>query len=172
MYLSILDLILLLGIFLFISFGFWAGFISMVGSLVGLVIGTWVAGHYFAAFGAWLSPYVLDNTNLANIIAFFVMFTLVNRLIGILVWFANKVFKLFTIIPFTKSINRVLGALLGFLESTLFLGMILYMVSRFNFSDFIAEQLINSQIAVWLIEMAGVLTPLLPDIVRQVTPIL
>lgn len=171
MFITILDLILLLVMFIFISFGFFVGFISMLGSLVGLVIGAWAAGQFFDDLARLISPYLLGRENLANVVSFFLVFTIVNRLVVLAFWGLNKAFKIFSIIPFTKSINRVLGALLGFLEATLLLGLIVFFVGRYNFSDFVSEQLANSSLVPWLVEMANLITPLLPDIVRQLTPV-
>lgn len=171
MFITILDLILLIITFLFVSFGFFAGFISVVGSLIGLVIGTWVAGRYYEGIGSWLSRFFLDQTSLANIVAFIFIFTVVNRLVGLIFWTINKVFKIFSIIPFTKTINRILGAVLGLVEAILFLGVILYFISKFNFSDWMTMQLATSQVATWLIFASNILTPLLPDVVRQLSPL-
>lgn len=172
MFLTILDLILLLIIFLFVAFGFAMGLIQAVGALVGVVIGSWLAGVYYEPVGAWLEPILLGHGMTARIVAFILIFTIVNRLAGLAFWFINKIFRLITLIPFTKSINRLLGALLGFLEGTLVLGLILYFVSRFEVSEWFSGILAGSKVAAWLIEMANILTPLLPDLLTQLKSVI
>ncbi len=172
MVLTIFDLILLIILFLFVAFGFVFGLIQTIGALVGVVLGAWIAGIYYPAFGGWLSPFLLNNINLANIIAFIVIFTIVNRLAGLVFHIINKIFNIISIIPFTKSLNRILGALFGFLEGTLVLGLILYFVSRFEVSAWFTGVLAGSKIAAWLIEMAGIITPLLPELVRQLKSVI
>lgn len=172
MFLTIFDLILLLILFLFIAFGFALGLIQTIGALIGVVFGAWVAGHYYQPFGDWLAPFLLGKTTVAYIIAFIVIFTVINRLAGLVFHLINKIFNIISIIPFTKSLNRLLGALLGFLEGTLVLGLILYFVSRFEISEWLSNVLASSKVAAWLIEMAAIITPLLPELLRQLKSVI
>src|SRR3989344_1762067 len=168
MFLTIFDLILILILFLFIAFGFALGLIQTIGALVGVVLGAWFAGLYYEPVGAWLAPYLLNHENTARVIAFIVIFTLINRLSGLAFHIISKIFNLISIIPFTKIINRLLGALLGFLEGTLVLGLSLYFIIRFPFSDWFAGVIAGSHVALWLIEMGNFLAPLLPAVLRAV----
>jgi len=172
MFLTILDLILILILFLFIAFGFALGLVQTIGALIGVVAGAYLAGVFYEPLGAWLEPILLGHGNTARIIAFIVIFVLVNRLIGLIFWFINKIFNLISIIPFTKSLNRILGALLGFLEGTLVLGLIIYFVSRFEISEWFTGVLAGSKVAMWLNWVAGILAPLLPDLLRQLQSVI
>jgi len=172
MFLTILDLILILILFLFIAFGFALGLVQTIGALVGVVVGAWLAGVFYEPVGAWLEPILLGHGNTARIVAFIVVFVLINRLIGLVFWILNKVFNLISIIPFTKTINRLLGALLGLLEGTLVLGLIIYFVSRFEISEWFTEVLAGSQVAVWLAWVASILAPLLPELLRQLESVI
>ena len=172
MYLTILDLILLFLLFLFVSFSFYMGFIAAVGSLLGVVVGTWAAGHFYAPVTEWLTPILLGNQNMASVVSFILIFTLVNRALGLAFWLVSKVLKPFSIIPFSKIINRILGAILGLVEGVLALGIALYFIERFNFSDWFANILASSQVASWLIWAGNILTPLLPEVVRAVQAVI
>ncbi len=172
MFLTIFDLVLLLILFLFIAFGFALGLIETIGALVGVVLGAWVAGMYYENFAVLVAPFVLNNIVLADIVSFIIIFTAINRLTGLVFHIISKIFNLISIIPFTKSLNRLLGALLGFLEGTLVLGLILYFISRFELSEWSTGVLAGSQVARWLIEMAGILTPLLPELIRSVRSVI
>ena len=49
--------------------------------------------------------------------------------------------------------------------ATLILGVILIFLSHFPFSDWLTAELAKSQIPLWLMAIAKVLTPLLPKII-------
>ncbi|MFA6410406.1 MAG: CvpA family protein [Candidatus Buchananbacteria bacterium] len=172
MYLTILDLILILVLFLFIAFGFALGLVETIGALVGVILGAWAAGAYYEPMGAWLEPFLLGNGNLARIVAFILVFTIINRLIGLVFWFVNKIFNVVTLIPFTKSLNRFLGAILGLLEGVLVLGLILYFVSRFISADWLISVLASSKMAIILIDISSILTPLLPELLKQLKSVI
>lgn len=171
MFLTILDLVLLLILFLFIAFGFALGLVQTIGALIGVVAGVWLAGIFYEPVGSWLEPILLGHATTARIIAFILVFTIVNRLVGFIFWFINKIFNLISIIPFTKGLNRLLGALLGFIEGTLAIGIVLYFASRVTISDWWIGILTASKVAQWLMEMAGILTPLLPEVINAVNPL-
>ena len=170
MFLTILDLILLLILFSFIAFGFALGLVQTIGALIGVVLGAWLAGIWYEPVGNWLTPILLGHSVAAHIIAFILVFTVLNRLVGLVFWFINKIFNLVSIIPFTKSLNRILGALFGFLEGTLVLGLILFFSSRLGISEWWLGVIKGSKLAMWLIQMAGILTPLLPELIRKINP--
>ncbi len=130
MFLTILDLVLVLVLFIFITFGFVLGLVQAIGSLVGLALGTWLAGHYYQPLAAWLTPIFLGHSIAANIVAFTLIFAVSNRAVGLLFWILNKIFNLVSIIPFTKTLNRILGAVLGLIEGVLASGVVLYFISQ------------------------------------------
>jgi membrane protein required for colicin V production len=173
MFLTVLDLILILVLFLFISFSFAMGLIQSIGGLIGVFVGAWAAGQFYEPFGAWLEPILLGNGSLARIVAFIVIFVLINRLVGLIFYVLNRVFHLVAIIPFTKSLNRLLGALFGFIEGCLVLGLILYFIARYGSeSEWVVGVLAGSKVAMWLVYMASILAPLLPVILRQLNSVI
>ncbi|MBU1164001.1 CvpA family protein [Patescibacteria group bacterium] len=169
MFFTIFDLILLLILFIFISFSFWMGLIQTLGGIVGLFAGAWIGGMYYEQFAVWLNPYFMDHPNVARIVAFILIFTLVNRLVGLIFWLINKVFNVISMLPFLKSINRIGGALLGFVEGVLILGAIILMINRFPIGEWVMGIIGSSQVATWLEKIADiVISPLLPDIAVQI----
>jgi len=169
MFFTIFDLILLLILFVFISFSFWLGLIQTFGGIVGLFAGAWIAGMYYEPFAAWLGPYFMDHENVAKVVAFILIFTLVNRLVGLIFWIINKVFNIISLLPFLKSINRIGGAILGFVEGVLILGAIILMINRFPVGEWVMGIIEGSQVATWLEKVADiVLSPFLPEIVIQI----
>ncbi len=120
---------------------------------------------FYSDFGNVLAPFVFGRKNLAYVIAFVIIYIIASKTIGIAFWFLNKVFKILTIIPFLKTINRVAGATLGLVEAALILGVILIFLSKFPISSWLTLELAKSQIALWLMAIAKVLVPLLPKLV-------
>lgn len=166
MYFTILDLILILIIFVFIAFGFVLGLIQAIGSIVGIVLGTWLAGIFYEPLAQWLEPILLGHAVAARIIAFILIFTLANRLVGLAFWIINKIFNIISIIPFTKSLNRILGAILGFIEGVLAIGVVLYFISQLPISQWFGGVIADSFVAQFFIQMSGILIPLLPDVIK------
>ncbi len=164
---TILDFILLVILFFFTFSGFWFGLIHTLGALVGTIAGVLVAGNYFEQGAGYLAPLMMGNDNLAKIIAFLLICLIVNRLVGVVFWVIDRIFKVLAVIPFLKTINRLAGAILGFLEGGLILGVVLTLIGKFPFAGFIIPAVETSDVAKWLISIGKVLVPLLPELVRQ-----
>ncbi|MBI5621759.1 CvpA family protein [Candidatus Falkowbacteria bacterium] len=160
------DLILVIILGGFVMFGFWFGFIHTLGSLLGIVAGAFVAGHYYQGLASWGS-FIWGGGDLGYVIAFMIILIFVNRIVGLLFYVVDRIFEFLTIIPFLKTIDRLAGALLGFLEGAFTLGLVLFFLSRYPVNEWLSGQLVASTIAPWLVGMAQVLAPLLPEILRQ-----
>ncbi len=162
------DIGLIIILFFFVATGFRYGFIVTFGALIGLVLGAYVAGLYFGDVSVFLLKIFAGNENLANVVAFVLIFLLTARIVGLVFWVINKLFKIISIIPFLSSINRLGGALLGFLEGAVFLGVVLVFIDKFPFSDTIIPSVRASQVAQWLLGYGYFFAPLLPDAVRMI----
>lgn len=163
---NIVDVSLLVALGGFILYGFWFGIIHMVGSLLGVLIGAIAAGRLYVPVAHWIAPFVGSNENLAKIIGFFIVFVLVNKLVGLVFWIVEKIFKFISVIPFLKTFNRLLGAALGLLEGTLVLGLLVYFASRFPVSAAFDGAFGQSSVAHALLPVGSILAPLLPLAVR------
>ena len=86
---------------------------------------------------------------------------------NILVMIIDKFFNLLAIIPFFGFINRLVGAIFGFLTVNIVLGILIYITSRYSLSFFIDKLLVNSDIAKFLLKFGEFTSPLLPEILRQ-----
>jgi Colicin V production protein len=112
------------------------------------------------------------NDNLAHIIAFFLIFGLVGRLIGVAFWIVGKVLGIFSFIPFMKAFDRLLGAAVGLLEGTMALGLLLYFAGRFPVTVGFGEALAASQFAPQFLAIGAVLAPLLPLAIRALKSVI
>jgi len=168
---TIFDLVLLIILGGFTLFGLWFGFIHALGALVGIVAGAFVAGHYYTSVASWGS-FIWGAGDLGYILSFILILILVDRLVGLVFYLLDRIFKFIAIIPFLKSINHLVGAVLGFLEGAFAVGLILYFLSRYPINEWLTAQLIGSQVAPWLVGISNVLVPLLPEIVQQLKSVI
>jgi len=160
---TLVDVVLIIIFFGFVFGGYVLGLIRAVGAIVGLGLGTWVAGHYFMPAAERLAPFLGGNSSLANIIAFLLIFIIVNRLVVLAFHLLDHAFHLISIIPFLKSLNRIGGVILGAAEGLLTLGLVIYIIAKFApDSGFVTGSLDNSAIAHWLVASAQLLLKLLP----------
>lgn len=168
MFLTVLDIILTLVLFMFIAFGFALGFVHTLGALVGVIAGAWVAGTFYGPFASWISPIFLGNQTVAEIVSFIFLFLVVNRLFGIVIWLLNKIFKIISIIPLTKTLNRLLGAFFGLIEGVLVIGLTLSFLAQLDFSEWLNNIIAGSNVAYILMAIALAIAPILPKLFRQI----
>jgi uncharacterized membrane protein required for colicin V production len=162
----ILSFFLLVLLFGFVLFGLWFGFIHALGSLLGTVVGALIAGRLYEPIASWISSATSWDANVLRVVCFLVIFVVVNRTLGLLLYVVERIFRFLSIIPFVRTIDRLLGGILGFLEGVFVLGLTLYVASRIVTGP-LAAAIPGSSVASWLMQTAGVLVPLLPAIVRQ-----
>ncbi len=168
----IFDAILLFILAGFIFYGLFFGLIRTLGSLVGVVVGAWIAGHFYLTFFNLINELFFGLDNLGKVICFIFLFLIVNRLVSFGFSILEKTFNLLSILPFLKTINRLGGALLGFVEGGLVLGLIIYVVARYAGESFIATWLAGSEIAPFLLNFAKVLLPLLPELLKTLKSVI
>ena len=122
------DIVLLIILALFTLSGFVSGLIRSVGNLVGFVAGIIIAN--------WAIIYLRESTSLISgpitaLVAFFIIATLISFLVGWLVDLIEGLRQILSIIPFLSSINRLLGALFGFVEGILIIAAIAFVSTRY-----------------------------------------
>ncbi len=169
---EIFDVILLLVLFGFTFFGLFYGLIQSLVSLLGMFLGIFMAGRLYEGLGGWLEFVFWGNDNLAKIVAFILIYIIVAKLVQFVFYIINKIFKIISIIPFLKTINRLLGALLGFIEGSLFIGVALYFLARYPISDWITNGIIGSVLAEKFLFVAQILLPLLPSALKALQSII
>ena len=161
---AIFDIVLLVILAGFIFYGLFFGLIRTLGSLVGLVVGLWLTFVFYLMVFDWVKNLFFGHEFAGKIIVFIVLFTLFNRLIGLIFALLDRTFDLISVIPFLKTINRLAGAALGFVEGGLVLGLILLFISQTSFGAWLN----NSKVAPFLIGYAQAITPMLPGILQKI----
>lgn len=164
----LIDVVLLLIIAGFVLFGYWFGIIHTLGSLIGTLIGAFVAGKWYLTVAGILQVVTGWDDNTVQVISFAVLFLIVNRLVGFFFWVADRVTRIFQSLPFLRSINRLLGAIIGFFEGAITLGLLLYVIDKIPVHPNFMRALARSEVAPYLLDLAGVLLPLIPEALKQV----
>jgi len=163
-----LDWILIFVIVGFIVSGIKGGFIYSFGSFLGIIFGAFVAGRLYEP----ISEVIGNGANWAAVLAFLAVFLIINQLVGLIFYIINKVFKIIMIIPFLGIINRIGGAIFGFIEGFLFFGIGFYFISRFELTDTVTQILGSSKLVPFFIKVGDALSLLLPKILHELQSVI
>lgn len=171
---SIIDLILIIILFGFIFYGFFFGFVRTIGSLAGIAIGFWAASHFYLKVFLWVKELFFGYDSTGKVIIFLLLFTIVNRLVVLLFSLLNRAFGVISIIPFLKSINRLLGAALGLIVGAAILGIIIsFAVGLPLLGGWLAKLLAGSKLLPYLfkfVKLFGFLIPAATDKIKEALP--
>mgnify|MGYP001620017685 CR=1 FL=1 len=147
------DLIILAILLLFFAHGFKRGLIQVIGGLVGIVIGAYLASIFGQQFQG--------NT---RFIAFFVIFVVINRVAALAFYLVDKVFHFVAIIPGLSTINRIAGGMVGLVEGLVVLGIILFVAQRLEFIPLVSDLYTQTQLVPPLVTVGELFLPLLKDL--------
>jgi len=141
------NIVLVLILLAFIGLGLKDGFIHAFGRIVGAVIG-------FVAARAWYLPaaqiFSKNPSGWTKVIAFLFIFLLITRLLGWVFKTLDATYKFIAKLPFMKSFNSLLGALLGFIEGLVILGGFFWINMTFSLLPFINPLIAGSGVANWI----------------------
>lgn len=169
-YFDIGLLVILLG---FVGHGLAKGLIRLLGQVVGLIVASYVSSHFYLTFYEWGKDIVNWSDGTEKFLSFIILFVLITSLVGGVFIIIEKIFDLISIIPFTKLINKLLGGALGLLEGSLSLGLILFVAARYTWIDgLMGHQLVASKVAPWLIKVANIIMPFLPEALKALKSII
>lgn len=160
------DIILILIIVLFSVRGFWMGFINTLSSLLGTVLGIYLASRYYAPVADWLIGVLGWGDNGLRVVMFIIAFLLINRLVALLFWFIAKTFKFAASLLLLSTINRIFGAVFGILEGVVTVGIVIYFLDKYPLSPKLMEMIAASTVAPYTLNVVHVLLPLLPKALK------
>ena len=162
---GLFDIIFLIILLFFIWKGFRAGLIGAIGGFIGIIVGIWAGSHYMGLVAEWLMNILnIDNSSLANILAFVIIFMAINIITSIIVSIINRIFH---IIPFMDLINKLLGAIVGLLGGALVVVALVYLLSIFPISDTVGGKLTESTVANEASSFAILVKPFIPAGVNE-----
>jgi len=159
---NLIILILLLGSFLF---GVICGLWYIISGVVSLILGVILASHYYEFLALKLLSVVSGNLNLAKILAFALIFLGVCIIVSLIFRLLKKVLKL---IPFHGLINRLIGGILGLAMGGLIIGFFLDLSTKFSLGPEWIAKIVSSEIALFLINLSHILTPLIPQALQEI----
>lgn len=156
------DIVILVIIAAFAYFGFRSGLIHTLGSLVGTVLGIYLAGRYYAPAAEWVIEFTKWNPNFVRIVVFILLFVISNRLVGILFWFADRTIGLISRFPVLHGLDKLLGAGFGLIEGVIIVGIGLFIITKFPPNEAFMQQVQKSKAAPHVVRFSSFLWPLLP----------
>ena len=165
---SIFDVVLLISLAGFVFYGIFFGLIRTFGTFAGVLVGAFLASRFYLPVSDWLNSFFFGYGNLGKVLVFILLFSLFNRLTGFVFYLLDRAFNIVSIIPFLKTFNRLGGAILGFITGSLILGLILYVASRYSFiGNWFGDSLVSSKVAPFLLKVANMLLPFLPEMLKK-----
>lgn len=160
---SIFDVVLLFVIGGFGLFGLWFGLISALGSLLGTVVGVFLATRYFAPLADKLMSFTGWTGNFSKVVMFVVAFLLINRLVGFIFYIVGRILHVFTHLPIIHGFNNILGLIFGLAEGVIVVGIILFFVTKYPFWPLLSEQMSASKVVPYCMGIGTILWPLIPE---------
>ncbi len=165
---DIFNLIIFILLFAFLWFGLWYGIWHILSGIVSLVLGIIIASHWYEFVGLKLLSIAHGNLNLARILGFLLIFIGVRIAVSLFFALLKKVFRLFSFVPFQGLVNHLIGGILGLVIGGLVIGFILDISIRFPLSPAWIARIASSEIALFLIRFSHILTPLIPQTLREI----
>lgn len=157
------DIILILIIAGFTFFGFWFGLLRALTSLIAFVVGTYLASILYTPI---TERFFADLGSGQKMFLYIALFFVISKVLFLIFDIFERTIGLFTKLPFVKTINKLLGVIFGFTEGIVTAALVVYVIERYPLGGGVMDALAGSQIAPMLSVIAGLLVPLLPDVLN------
>lgn len=144
----LVDVILILALLGFAGAGSKDGFIHTLGRLIGAILGFIAAKAWYGDLGNIFSFF--GPSGWVKLIVFLIIFIVVTRLVGFVFKLIDGAFRILSFLPFLKSINSLLGGLLGLAEGFVILGGAIYLLTTYPLVPSLAQWLAVSSVAHWI----------------------
>ena len=160
---SSVDIIILIILAIFVWKGIKLGLIEAVGGILGIFVGLFMAAKYAPVFAESLQGLLFNSELLSKIIAFLLVYIVVNRAIALLFWIIDKVFHIVAIIPGLKGLNSLLGGLLGLVEAVIFISVISLFLSYLPLVGNFKDKIDQSRFGGLIMTVENIIEPFMPD---------
>jgi membrane protein required for colicin V production len=124
LYFNWLDVVLAAILVLMIGRSLWTGFSRSVSSLIGLLLGFWIAVRHFASLSQRLSPW-MENELARSLLAFFLLFVMVYLSLVVTGILIRGIFHAVRL----GWLDRVLGGLVGLVKGLVLAGVIIFLLT-------------------------------------------
>lgn len=159
---NLLDVIIVLILLFSIYKASKNGLTYLLGQSFGLCLALLAAAYAFSPVANFIKPVFLGNYAVSAFFSFLVIFLFIEEFIG-LIFKALDIFaflRKWWIVKETETLGKWVSAFLGFLVSSLILGVLLFFLSRNSLGSSMNELFTTSLIAPNIINSASWLTPL------------
>ncbi|HNZ86491.1 MAG TPA: CvpA family protein [bacterium] len=128
-----IDIIFFIIILYCIITGLRNGLVKSIGGIIAIIVGFYGASIFYSQLSGWLQGIssTVFTPIVANIFAFLALFLLFNRLFMIIVFIVDKAVSL----PIIGLLNKLLGAIFGFLAGLLIVGVLILAIGSFYGGD-------------------------------------
>lgn len=165
---TLVDVIILAIIAGFGFVGYYFGFVSTLGSILGAVLGVYFSTRYYVSLAQWLMKITGWTGNFSIVVSLIILFLVFNRLLGFIFWLIENAFKLVTELPLIFRLNKILGSILGLFEGVLVIGITIFFINKFPLWPLFMDQLTRSQLALNCLGVASFLWPLVPEAMNAI----
>jgi uncharacterized membrane protein required for colicin V production len=142
---TLFNIVLLLILLAFVGLGLKDGFIVSLGRIIGAVLGFLAARAWYVAASPLLSWLFPDSW--AKMLMFLIIFVIVDRLMGWAFGALDKTYDFLARIPFMRSANHVIGAIVGLIEGIVITGGVIWLIKTFNILPFAIPYIESAPIA-------------------------
>ncbi len=142
---ALFNIVLLLILLAFVGLGLKDGFIVSLGRIVGAIIGFLAARAWYVAASPLLSWLLPDSWS--KTLMFLIIFLIVDRLMGWVFGALDKTYDFLAKLPFMKSANHLLGAIVGLIEGIVIMGGVFWIIRTFNLLPFAIPYIETAPIA-------------------------
>lgn len=123
-----LDILILLFVGLGIFVGYRKGFLNQVASLLGLLVGLFLAKQYYQDLAKELSPTIFESMSFANVVAFIVIVLLVPLAFSIVASLIARVLEAVCL----GWLNQIMGAVMGAVKTIFVLSLLIFVFEFFD----------------------------------------
>lgn len=140
---NLVDIVILVILGIFLLKGVLRGLLKEVCSLLGLVCGGLLAFYLHLPLAQWIMGLFHWPSQLCVTLAFLTVFIATILVFGALGYVLNR----FVTLPLLGGLNRLAGAIFGFLQGVILLALILFALHSASLPDDIRRQLRDSELS-------------------------
>ena len=163
---AVIDIIILVLLLVGVITGYRMGFIKQLAVLTGLVLGLIVAKALYGVVGDRLTGIVSDNTSLAHLCAFILIWLVVPLVFSLVASVITKALEIISL----GWLNRLLGAALGAVKWVLFISVFICVLDFIDADGKIVSQDLREESILYkpIGAVAGMFMPAVQDLANDI----
>ncbi len=163
---TVIDIVILVILAAGMILGYRKGFFKQLSSVLGLVVGLFVARALYVMVGEYLAPHLGTSESVAQILAFLIIWAVVPLLLYVAATMLTKALD----IVHLGIINRFGGALLGMFLCILWIGLLIHILQFVDTQDALIGKEVKEQSFFYgpIQEISDVFFPAIKDMTKQI----